>query len=79
LIFALTLLLFLNAGYMHNAVTPFGMTNSSIPVVLCSNCLQMENSYIYLGGGKVNVKVGMPIADFIRATNPIIAAVSYPR
>jgi prolyl-tRNA editing enzyme YbaK/EbsC (Cys-tRNA(Pro) deacylase) len=66
-------------GFKHNAVTPFGMTNSNIPVVICSNCINMKASYIYLGGGKVNVKVGMPLADFIKATNPIIANVSQSR
>ena len=64
---------------MHNAVTPFGMLTPDIPVVLCTRCTEVNPRYIYLGGGQVDVKLGLPLADFIRATNPIIATVSHLR
>jgi prolyl-tRNA editing enzyme YbaK/EbsC (Cys-tRNA(Pro) deacylase) len=65
-------------GFTHNAVTPFGMM-SKIPIVLCKRCLDMEPKFMFFGGGKVNVKLGMSIADFRRALNPIVALISHPR
>lgn len=63
-------------GYLHNAVTPFGM-RSEIPVVICSSCCEL--SYIYLGGGEVNVKLGISTADFKRITKAFIGNVSDSR
>lgn len=66
------------SGFKHNAVTPFGM-NSFIPVIICENCTKMNPSFIYLGGGKVDIKLAMPIRDFIKSTNAIVGLISNSR
>lgn len=65
-------------GFNHNAVSPFGLL-SKIPIVICSQCCQVNPSYIYLGGGDVHVKLGISIEDFKRSTNAIVGRVSEPR
>jgi hypothetical protein len=83
------------SGYKHNAVTPFGMSiersnegavsDSSgymvnrIPVVVCSRLGSVRPSYIYLGGGEVDVKLGLGLDDFVRVLCPIIGNVSDER
>jgi hypothetical protein len=82
------------SGYKHNAVTPFGMTTErskdgvvvesglrikNVPVVICSRLQNIRPSYIYLGGGEVNVKLGLGLSDFIRVHQPIIGNVSEGR
>lgn len=65
-------------GFMHNAVCPFGLLNK-IPVVLSTACAHVKPGYIFMGGGAVNVKLGMSTQDFIKATGAFIADVSEPR
>jgi len=65
-------------GFTHNAVCPFGLLNK-IPVVLSTACVSVKPGYIYMGGGAVNVKLGLSTQDFIKATGAIIADVSEPR
>lgn len=65
-------------GFSHNAVSPFGML-CKVPIVICSRCLDVSPSYIYLGGGLVDVKLGIALDEFIRAVDPIIGKVSEAR
>ena len=66
-------------GFSHNSVSPFGLV-SKIPVVLCQRIVTTVNPrYIYLGGGDVDLKLGISIQDFISALNPIIGVISNPR
>lgn len=66
-------------GCTHNAVTPFGLLNSSIPVIVCKRLLDMQPKFLYLGGGAVDVKLGMPLDSFIKATNAIVGEISSVR
>jgi prolyl-tRNA editing enzyme YbaK/EbsC (Cys-tRNA(Pro) deacylase) len=61
------------SGFEHNAVTPIGM-KIQIPIILDKPIADLE--FIWLGGGEVDVKWGIPIPEFIRIFNPIIAEVS---
>lgn len=65
-------------GFYHNGVSPYGLL-TDIPVVLCNECLNISPSYIYMGGGKVDVKLGVSVKDFIRSTNAIVGKVSIQR
>lgn len=65
-------------GYKHNAVSPFGLVED-IPIVICKNCVEMSTPYLYLGGGKVDVKVGLSVHDFVRSTKPIVGVISRAR
>ena len=66
-------------GFSHNSVSPFGLV-SKIPVVLCQRIITTVNPrYIYLGGGEVDLKLGISIQDFMTALNPIVGVISNPR
>ena len=62
-------------GFDHNAVSPFGLLND-LPIVICKRCVDMKNSYLYMGGGKVDVKLGISVSDFLRSTGAIVGTVS---
>eukprot|EP00591_Stephanopyxis_turris_P003549 CAMPEP_0195519482 /NCGR_PEP_ID=MMETSP0794_2-20130614/14862_1 /TAXON_ID=515487 /ORGANISM="Stephanopyxis turris, Strain CCMP 815" /LENGTH=245 /DNA_ID=CAMNT_0040648641 /DNA_START=123 /DNA_END=860 /DNA_ORIENTATION=+ len=69
-------------GYAHNSVSPFGILDTTIPIVLPSAVvdeLQSSSPIFWMGGGHVHLKLGMAINDFIRATNAIVADVTDPR
>ncbi len=61
------------SGFEHNAVTPIGM-KASVPIIMDKNIADLD--FIWLGGGEVDVKWGVPVKEFIRIFNPIIGEVS---
>lgn len=66
-------------GFIHNAVTPFGMT-AQIPVLICQRCLDCTPSFLFLGGGAVDVKLGMSISDLTRGSGAVsLGYISQPR
>lgn len=65
------------SGFKHNAISPYGMLTPNIPVIVCRRCL--DHPIIYLGGGEVEVKLSLPISDFITSVNGIVGKVSEPR
>jgi prolyl-tRNA editing enzyme YbaK/EbsC (Cys-tRNA(Pro) deacylase) len=65
-------------GYSHNSVTPFGILDASnVSILLCKAIVSLK--CFWMGGGHVNLKLGMSVSDFVSAFNPIIAGVSQPR
>jgi len=62
-------------GFMHNAVCPFGL-KTAIPVVMSTACTQVKPRYIYMGSGRVDLKLGISLDDFISSTKAIIADVT---
>ena len=65
-------------GFLHNAVCPFGLA-TPIPILVCASCLQLSPPFLWMGGGEVDVKLGLPVSDFVRATGALVADVSAPR
>jgi len=63
------------SGFKHNAITPFGL-KLQIPFVLCSRIVETAPDWFYMGGGKIDVKLGIPTSDFIRSMKPIIGRIS---
>jgi prolyl-tRNA editing enzyme YbaK/EbsC (Cys-tRNA(Pro) deacylase) len=63
------------SGFKHNAITPFGL-KLQIPFVLCSRIVETAPDWFYMGGGQIDVKLGMPTKDFIRSMKPIIGRIS---
>lgn len=61
------------SGFEHNAVTPIGM-KVKIPIILDKRITELD--FIWLGGGELDVKWGVPVKEFIRAFNPFIGEVS---
>lgn len=66
------------SGFGHNAISPVGLLQD-IPVVICRRCLAVKNGIIYLGGGKVDVKLAVPVVDLIRGTNAIVGDITEER
>ncbi len=55
------------SGYLHNAVTPFGMT-TPVPVLITRQVAELPATqpgapYVWLGGGEVNLKLRLPVVQ----------------
>lgn len=66
-------------GYSHNSVTPFGLLDSTVPIVLSKSILATVPSFIWMGGGHVHLKLGMAVHDFIQALDALVLDVSDSR
>lgn len=66
------------SGFIHNAVTPFGM-HTKMPVIICKACTFLTPAFVWLGGGAVDVKLGITVSDMVSAANALIADISDPR
>ncbi|CAB9525275.1 Pfam:YbaK [Seminavis robusta] len=64
-------------GYDNNAVVPFGMKESSVPIILSKPIVPLR--YFWMGGGHIHLKLRMTVADFSKALSPIVADISQPR
>lgn len=49
---------------------------NDIPVVLSKAITELNPAYLWLGGGEVDLKLGMSIDDFMRVKQPLIADTS---
>jgi prolyl-tRNA editing enzyme YbaK/EbsC (Cys-tRNA(Pro) deacylase) len=68
-----------HTGYGHNGVSPFGMLDKSIPVIVCKSIMRVRPNFIWMGGGHKDWKLGMAVSEFIRGVNAIVLDVSEPR
>ena len=68
------------SGFTHNAVTPFGMLEN-VPVILAKAISDNENmtQFIWMGGGHVQLKVGMSVKEFVDAKQALVLDVTDPR
>ncbi|KAJ0962021.1 hypothetical protein J5N97_029849 [Dioscorea zingiberensis] len=62
-------------GYVHNAVTCIGM-ETNIPVILDEAITKLDPDFFWLGGGEVNLKLGIRTFQFITAVKPFIVSCS---
>ncbi|KAF3795244.1 hypothetical protein EJ110_NYTH05120 [Nymphaea thermarum] len=58
-------------GYEHNAVTPLGM-KTDIPVILDEAITKLNPDFFWLGGGEVDLKLGIRTSQFIQFIKPFI-------
>nr|GMD97249.1 YbaK/prolyl-tRNA synthetase-related family protein [Ipomoea batatas]GMD99967.1 YbaK/prolyl-tRNA synthetase-related family protein [Ipomoea batatas]GME02213.1 YbaK/prolyl-tRNA synthetase-related family protein [Ipomoea batatas]GME15998.1 YbaK/prolyl-tRNA synthetase-related family protein [Ipomoea batatas] len=58
-------------GYGHNAVTCVGM-KTDIPVILDEAITKLKPDFFWLGGGEVDLKLGIKTPEFIDAVKPFI-------
>ncbi|CAK0736473.1 hypothetical protein CVIRNUC_000751 [Coccomyxa viridis] len=62
-------------GFEHNAVSPVGIATPDMPIVLSDRIvkqLQGSDSFMWLGGGEVDLKLGFLVGDFIIGYSPLI-------
>lgn len=64
-------------GYPHNSVTPFGLLDKTIPILLTDAVVPLK--YFWMGGGAVDLKLRVAVSEFCRAPNVIVGDVSRPR
>ncbi|EHA8588554.1 hypothetical protein COCNU_scaffold005770G000010 [Cocos nucifera] len=62
-------------GYVHNAVTCIGM-ETDIPVILDEAIAKLDPDFFWLGGGEVDLKLGIRTSQFISAINPFVMSCS---
>lgn len=67
------------SGFEHNAVTPYGMREARVPVVLAMAAARAPREFFWMGGGHADLKVGVPVADFLKRFEPLLLDVSDAR
>ena len=67
-------------GFTHNAVTPFGMLEK-VPVILAKAISDNEDmtQFIWMGGGHIQLKVGVAVKEFVHAKRALVLDVTDPR
>lgn len=66
----------------HNAVSPFGILEPSSITLIAARAIfdtNDEPSFIWMGGGHPDLKLGCSTYHFKQALKPIIADISEPR
>ncbi|KAI5067871.1 hypothetical protein GOP47_0016216 [Adiantum capillus-veneris] len=58
-------------GYSHNAVTPVGM-RTKIPIILSDAIMKLWPPFFWLGGGDVDLKLGLNAEEFAKVFEPFI-------
>ncbi|PWA77121.1 YbaK/aminoacyl-tRNA synthetase-associated domain-containing protein [Artemisia annua] len=58
-------------GYEHNGVTCVGM-NTDIPVILDEAIVKLNPDFFWLGGGEIDLKLGIRTSEFVNFTKPFI-------
>ena len=68
-------------GFVHNAVTPVGLATPEMPIVLSHRIQALGGSdgagFMWFGGGEPDLKLGMPVAAFVRAYSPFVCDCTY--
>lgn len=62
-------------GFEHNAVTCIGM-KTEIPVILDEAIVKLNPDYFWLGGGEVDLKLGIRTSEFIDFVKPFVFSCS---
>ncbi|KAM7525588.1 hypothetical protein LguiA_015490 [Lonicera macranthoides] len=62
-------------GYEHNGVTCVGM-KTDIPVILDEAIAKLNPDYFWLGGGEIDLKLGIKTSEFVNFLNPFIVKCS---
>lgn len=59
-------------GYGYNAITPFLM-NTKLPVILSAAIARLSPRHFWLGGGEIDLKLGISVDEFIQVTGALVA------
>uniref|UniRef100_A0A7S2S4F4 tRNA-binding domain-containing protein n=1 Tax=Mucochytrium quahogii TaxID=96639 RepID=A0A7S2S4F4_9STRA len=66
-------------GFVHNAVSPLGMKDRSVPLIVCKSIRKLNPPVIYLGGGEVDLKLQVNVDQFCKLMNAFVLDISVPR
>jgi prolyl-tRNA editing enzyme YbaK/EbsC (Cys-tRNA(Pro) deacylase) len=64
------------SGFEHNAVSPIGI-KTHMPWVISHEILKLEPDFFWLGAGEVDLKVGLPAAEFVDKYQPMVVDCTY--
>lgn len=64
------------SGFEHNAVSPIGF-RTEMPIILSHKIAQLNPRVFFVGGGEVDLKLGMLVDEFLKAYNPLIVDCTY--
>jgi len=54
------------SGYKYNAITPFFMQNNDLKIIISESIVKdLDPAYFYLGGGRVELKMGLSVEEFL--------------
>ena len=54
------------SGYKYNAITPFFMNDNSLKIIMSDSIVNGLNpAYFWLGGGRVELKMGISVEEFL--------------
>ncbi|XP_057977783.1 uncharacterized protein LOC131164534 [Malania oleifera] len=62
-------------GYEHNGVTCIGM-KTDIPVILDEAIVKLSPNFFWLGGGEIDLKLGIRTSEFVEFVKPFIVTCS---
>ncbi|PWZ20625.1 hypothetical protein Zm00014a_030873 [Zea mays] len=62
-------------GFVHNAVTCIGM-ETNIPVIIDEAITKLDEDFFWLGGGEVDLKLGMRTSQFLSVFSPFVVKCS---
>ena len=65
----------IETGFQHNSVTPIGIKNKKIPIIISDRLL--DYGHIWIGGGEVDVKIAINMAEFRNVFRPYVAKIVY--
>ncbi|KAJ3175634.1 hypothetical protein HK101_010625 [Irineochytrium annulatum] len=57
------------SGYQTGGVTPIGMSNTNVPIILAKAITELSPRVFWLGAGHLDWKVAVNLSNFIHATN----------
>jgi prolyl-tRNA editing enzyme YbaK/EbsC (Cys-tRNA(Pro) deacylase) len=63
-------------GFEHNAVAPIGC-RMKIPIIVSHRIAELQPSFFWLGGGEVDLKLGLDWNEFSQIYSPYAADCTY--
>lgn len=60
-------------GYAHGGVTPVGLADDDVPVILSDAIAALRPDVFWLGGGETDLKMSFRADDFLAATGAFVA------
>lgn len=63
------------SGFGHNAVSPIGC-KERLPIIIASTITQLEPDFFWMGGGEVDLKLGMRAKDFVEQYGALVADIT---
>ena len=51
-------------GFEHNAMSPIGLKQKNIPIIMDEKITRLHPNFFWAGGGEVDLKLGMSIEEF---------------